>query len=204
MFENHGKIIGMFGGCHHAGGALGAAIVACTTWSWRWLKPGKVSTHSSVGFIFEDGFRMIFEAREPNAWQGPIPVDKVVAWVAREPKKRRFTMYDIPEYMIDAAAAQRKYDRSQAMLRVWDYSVKQLPRMGVRKWLPFLPINATPNAVVCSEAATIILGPEVDVCKIVGKSKPDLINPFLFEKAMKAICAKPAHEPADVSNAYAN
>lgn len=201
MTSGHGRIVGMFMGCHRAGGALGTAITVCTTWVWRWFKPSKVSTHSSVGFIYQDGYREIFEAREPNNWQGPISVERVLAWVNRK-KGRRFTMYDVPAYLIDHNAAERKYARCVAMLRVWTYSVKQLPRMGIRKWLPFIPINTTPNKVVCSEAATIILGPEVDVCDISGKKKPDLVTPYDYEQAARAICAKPRHHVADTTNEY--
>jgi hypothetical protein len=192
----------MFGGCHRSGGFIAGAITVFTTWPWRWIKPRKVSSHSSVGFIYQDGYREIFEAREGKSWQGPIPVSKVLDWVSRDPKKRRFTMYDIPEYMIDGAAARKKHARCLDMLRVWSYSTKQLPRMGVRKYLPFLPMRPTPNDVVCSEAADIILGPEVDVCKLTGKKSPDRVTPYDFERAMKAICAKPHHEPADTSDAY--
>lgn len=201
MTEGHGRIIGMFMGCHRAPGKLGVAITVCTTWIWRWFKPAAVATHSSVGFIYQDGYREIFEAREPKNWQGPIPVDRVLAWVNRK-KGRRFTMYDIPTYLLDARAAERKHGRCMALLQIWTYSVAQLPRMGIRKWLPFLPINTTPNAVVCSEGATLILGPEVGVCALTGKKKADLVTPFDYEQAAKAICAKPRHHIADTSNEY--
>lgn len=200
--NHHGAIIGMFGGCHRSEGVIGTAIMVFTTWPWHWVRPRNVASHSSVGFIYEDGYREIFEAREGKSWQGPIPVSKVEAWVLRNPKKRRFTMYDLPSYMIDMEAALRKRKRCVEMLEVWVYSVGQLPRMGVRKYLPFLPINTTPNNVVCSEAATIILGPEVDVCRLTGKSNPDLVNPYDFEKAMKAITAEPRHAVADTTDAY--
>lgn len=199
---DHGAIVGMFGGCHRSDGAVGAAIMVCTSWFWRWFKPRKVSTHSSVGFIYEDGYREIFEAREGKSWQGPIPVSKVHAWVARNPHKRRFTMYALPGYLIPMNIAILKRRRCVAMLEVWTYSLPQLPRMGLRKYLPFLPINATPNKVVCSEAATLILDPEAGILKATGKRKADLVNPFLYEQALKKICAKPKHKPADTSDAY--
>lgn len=198
----HGALVGMFGGCHRSEGVVGAAIMVFTTWPWRWARPRSVASHSSVGFIYEDGYREIFEAREGKSWQGPIPVSKVEAWAARNPGRRRFTMYDIPHYMIDMAAALRKRRRCVEMLGVWRYSLIQLPRMGIRKYLPWLPINTTPNNVVCSEAATIILGPEVDVCRLTGKRKPDLVNPYDFERAMKALTVKPRHDVVDASDAY--
>jgi hypothetical protein len=197
----HGAPVGMFGGCHRAPGFIGGAIMVFTTWPWRWAKSRKVATHSSVGFIYQDGYREIYEAREGKSWQGPIPVWKVEAWAAKEPK-RRFSMYDIPGYLVSADSACRKLARCEAMKGVWKYSMGQLPRMGLRKYLPFLPINTTPNNVVCSEAATIILGPEVDVCKLTGKSKPDLVTPFDFERAMKLLTSKPKRAPSDVSDAY--
>lgn len=203
MTEGHGKIVGMFGGCHSCTeGVVGKAIIACTTFVWRWFRPLEVSTHSSVGFIYEDGYREIFEAREGKSWQGPIPVEKVVAWAARNPKKRRFTMYDIPDCMIDGSMASLRWMFCYRQLSVWTYSVAQLPRMGLRKWLKFLPINATYNQVVCSEAATIVLDPPCPILRIAGVSKPDLVTPYLFEKAMKEICAEPRHEATDTSDAY--
>ena len=198
----HGPVIGMFGGCHRSNGFIGAAIMVFTTWAWRWFKPIKVSTHSSVGFIYEDGYREIFEAREGKSWQGPIPVHKVDAWVARNPSKRRFTMYDIPDYLIPMEIALLKRLRCISMLEVWIYSLKQLPRMGLRKWLPFLPMKPTPNKVVCSEAAALILDPDCSILKTTGKSKADLIHPADFERALKIITAKPKHEIAETQGAY--
>lgn len=200
--NHHGPIIGMFGGCHRAEGFVAAVIMVFTTWFWRWFKPMDVSTHSSVGFIYADGHREIYESREGKCWLGPIPVEKVEAWVARKPKKRRFTMYDIPAYLISGEAARRKHSRCEDMLFVWVYPIKQLPRMGIRKYLPFLPMKPTPNAPPCSESATIIFDPEVDVCKLVGKSIPDLITPYDFEHAMKAVCAAHRHKPTDTADAY--
>lgn len=202
MKNAHGKIVGLFGGCHHAPGFVGTSIVVFTTWPWRWFRKKKVSTHSSVGVIYEDGYRELYEAREGKSWQGPIPVSKVEEWVARKPKQRRFTMYDIPADMISADAMNRKRAMCERFLKIWDYSIMQLPRMGVRKYLPFLPINHTPNEVVCSEAATIILSPEVPILRVAGKRTPDLVNPYDFEQALKRICIEPRHEVADVSDAY--
>lgn len=198
----HGPIVGMFGGCHRSDGFLAKAIMVCTTWFWRWFRRMEVASHSSVGFIYADGYRELYEAREGKSWQGPIPVSKVLAWVERNPKKRRFTMYDLPSYLIEMEATLQKKKRCEAMLEVWIYSIAQLPRMGIRKWLPFLPINATPNKVVCSEAAALILDPEAGILKAVGKRKADLITPFDFEKALQIICAKPKHKRADTSHAY--
>ncbi len=201
----HGEITEMFGGCHSAlDGTIGKAIVIFTTWPWRWLKALKVSTHSSVGFVYADGFEVIFEAREGKSWQGPIPASKVDAWVRRNPKKRRFTRHYIPEHYLSRKEMQKKYNLCEHNLSVWTYSIAQLPRMGLRKYLPFLPINATPNKVVCSEGGTIIMEPHVPVLANCGKSKADLVTPFLFEKAMKRICLKPKHKPADTSDAYNN
>jgi hypothetical protein len=202
MTEGHGRIVGVFGGCHRAPGAVGAAITAFTTAVHRWFKPMGVSTHSSVGFLYEDGYREIFEAREGKSWQGPIPVSKVHAWVAREPSKRRFTMYDIPTCLIDESMAVMRWNLCRRQLHVWTYSIKQLPRMGLRKWMRFLPINTTHNQVVCSEAATIILDPPCPILRIAGVRVPDLVTPYLFEKAMKEICAEPGHAPTDASSAY--
>ena len=198
----HGAPIGMFGGCHRSAGLVGNAIMVFTTWAWRWFKPSQVASHSSVGFIYADGYREIYEAREGKSWQGPIPVQLVKAWEARDPKKRRFTMYDIPAYLICDEGACRRLSRCEDMLRVWTYSMRQLPRMGIRKWLPFIPMKPTPNAVVCSEAATIILGPQVNVCQMTGRKTPDQVTPFDFEQAMKKLTAKPKHEPSDTSDAY--
>jgi len=192
----------MFGGCHHAEGVVGAAIVAGTTFFWRWFKSLVVSTHSSVGFVYEDGYREIFEAREGKSWQGPIPASKVIAWQRRNPKKRRFTMYDIPLYLIDAEDCLSKRRQCEAMLKVWTYSLKQLPRMGIRKYLRFLPMKTSPNAVVCSEAATVILDPDAGVLRATGKRTADRVTPFAFERAMKHITAPPHHPPTDVSGAY--
>lgn len=204
MTEGHGKLVGMFGGCHHSEGFVGAAIVACTTFLPRWFRSIKVSTHSSVGFIYADGYREIFEAREGKSWQGPIPVYKVEDWVARMPKKRRFTMYDIPDCMINASMTAMRWNLCYRQLSVWTYSLFQLPRMGLRKWLRFLPINATYNQVVCSEAAAIVLDPPCPVLRVAGVSKPDLVTPFLFEKSMIEICAKPTHAVAETRDAYEN
>jgi hypothetical protein len=197
----HGNIVGMFGGCHRSSGFIGGAIMVATTWPWRWFKPSKVSSHSSIGFIYSDGYREIFEAREGKSWQGPIPVDKVERWVA-ENKKRRFTMYDIPDNMISIESMSRKYLRCEAMLTVWTYSMMQLPRMGIRHFIPFLPMKPTPNKVVCSEAATIILGPDVDICRMTGKFSPDRVTPYDYEAALKLLTAKPKHQPADTKDAY--
>ncbi len=198
---NHGPPIAMFGGCHRSAGPLGVAIMLCTTWPWRWLKPGQVSTHSGVGFVYRDGHREIYEAFEGAGWRGPIPVLKVEGWVSRN-KRRRFTMYDIPEYLISPDAATYKLKRCEALMGVWRYSIWQLPRMGLRHFLRFLPINTTADKVVCSEAATIIFDPEIDVCKLTGKRKPDLVTPYDFEQAMKLVTAKPKRAPGDSSDAY--
>ena len=181
----------MFGGCHRGDGFLAAAITAFTTWPWRWFKPRKVSTHSSVGFVYPDGRREIYEAREGQSWQGPIAVETVQNWVARKPKKRRFTMYDIPAYKLNAVEAARKLRMCKAKKGVWKYSLLQLPRMGLRKYVPFLRMRTTPNAVVCSEAAALVFAPQVDVCKLTGKSTPDAVTPADFEQAMQAVCKKP-------------
>lgn len=198
-----GGPVGMFGGCHSTTeGIVGPAIIACTTWFPRWLRPLAVSTHTSVGFIYADGYREIFEAREGKSWQGPIPVEKVEAWVARNQSRRRFTMYDIPRPLIDQSIAGRKHALAMRNRAIWKYSLRQLPRMGLRKWLPFLPLRPTPNAVVCSEAATIVLDPECGVLRTLGLLVPDRVTPYLFEKAMKAICKKPYKEPACVADEY--
>ena len=203
MTKDHGPIIGMFGGCHRGNGFIAGSITYYTTWPWRWFRASKVSTHSSIGFIYANGYREIYEAREGQSWQGPIPIAKVRAWQLRKKKKRRFTMYDIPAHLIDMVEADKKHDYCESKLGVWSYSLFQLPRMGIRKYLPFLPINATPDKVVCSEAATIILGPQLDVCKIMGKRKPDLVTPFDFEQAMKSVTKKREGKLPDVSEAYA-
>lgn len=200
---NHGKIVAIFGGCHSSlDGLLGKAIVVFTTWPWRWFKMLKVSTHSSVGFQYEDGYEEIFEAREGKSWQGPIDATRVDEWVRRKPRKRRFTKYYIPDHLIGQEGLERKYELCVHNLSIWTYSIKQLPRMGLRKYLPHLPINATPNEVVCSEGATIVMEPQIPVMANVGKDKADLVTPFLFEKAMKRICKKPTHAPSDTSDAY--
>ena len=199
---DHGRIIGVFGGCHHDGGLIGNSIMVFTTWPWRWLMPMKVSTHSSVGFIYQDGYREIFEAREGKSWQGPIPVSKVQAWVSRDPKRRRFTMYDIPSDIIDPGTAAMRYNFCMRMLGVWTYSTIQLPRMGLRKYLPFLPLNTTHNEVVCSEAATIVLDPPCHILCIAGVRNPDRVTPWLFELAMKEICAKERKKAQAASAAY--
>lgn len=198
---NHGPVVGMFGGCHRSSGAVASAITIFTTWPRRWFQPRKVASHSSVGFIYQDGYREIYEAREGKSWQGPIPVSKVEEWAHRN-KKRRFTMYDIPVYLIADRSARQKIAYCEDMLGVWTYSMKQLPRMGLRKYLPMLPMKPTPNKVVCSEAASIILGPQVNVCRLIGKKSPDRVTPFDFEQAMKLITAESKHKPADISHAY--
>ena len=199
---DHGRIIGVFGGCHHDGGLIGNSIMVFTTGFWRWFKPIDVSTHSSVGFIYQDGYREIFEAREGKSWQGPIPVSKVQAWVSRDPKRRRFTMYDIPSDIIDPGTAAMRYNFCMRMLGVWTYSTIQLPRMGLRKYLPFLPLNTTHNEVVCSEAATIVLDPPCHILCIAGVRNPDRVTPWLFELAMKEICAKERKKAQAASAAY--
>lgn len=199
---DHGRIVGIFGGCHHDGGLIGNSIMAFTTWPWRWLRPMDVSTHSSVGFIYQDGYREIFEAREGKSWQGPIPVSKVQDWVSRDPKRRRFTMYDIPSDIIDPGTAAMRYNFCMRMLGVWTYSTIQLPRMGLRKYLPFLPLNTTHNEVVCSEAATIVLDPPCHILCIAGVRNPDRVTPWLFELAMKEICAKERKKAQAASAAY--
>jgi hypothetical protein len=165
------------------------------------VRPRSVSTHSSVGFVYQDGYREIYEAREGKSWQGPIPVSKVEAWAARN-KKRRFTMYDIPKHLISQESMVRKITQCEMMLQVWVYSKAQLPRMGLRRLLPFLPMKPTPNQVVCSEAGTLILGPEVDVCRLTGKRSPDRVTPYDFERAMQIITAEANHNPADTKDAY--
>ena len=203
--QAHGPIVAMFGGCHsNTKGPVGKAIIGFTTWPWRWFKPKAVSTHSSVGFRFQDGHEVIFEAREGKSWQGPIPVEKVEAWVRRDPKTRRFTKYYVPNHYMTMGTMQLKYDLCMFNLRVWIYSIAQLPRMGLRKYLPFLPINQTPDKVVCSEAATIILHPQVPVLRYAKKKKADLVTPFLYERAMRKICQPSLHRPADASDAYKN
>lgn len=199
---DHGRIIGVFGGCHHDGGLISNSIMVFTTWPWRWLRPMEVSTHSSVGFIYQDGYREIFEAREGKSWQGPIPVSKVQDWVSRDPKRRRFTMYDIPSDIIDPGTAAMRYTFCMRMLGVWTYSTIQLPRMGLRKYLPFLPLNTTHNEVVCSEAATIVLDPPCHILCIAGVRNPDRVTPWLFELAMKEICAKERKKAQAASAAY--
>lgn len=201
MTPNHGRIMAVFGGCHRSDGGLAVAITICTTWMWRWFKASEVSTHSSVGFVYEDGYREIFEAREGKSWQGPIPVSKVLAWEHRN-KKRRFTMYTVPSCMISQEEAVKKYKFCMSKIGVWKYSVPQLPRMGIRKWLPFLPMKPTPNDVVCSEAASIVMAPQVDIPKLCGKRSDDRITPFDFEQAMRIITQEKRYDVTDVSDAY--
>jgi hypothetical protein len=199
----HGAVVGVFGGCHACyDGFIGHAIMIFTMPFWRWFKRLRVSTHSSIGFIYEDGYREIYEAREGKSWQGPISVERVQNWVKRSPKTRRFTMYDIPDYMVDMASALRKRKMCEDKLGVWLYSKMQLGRMGVRKHLKFIPMRPTPNNVVCSEAASIILYPQVNVLRLTGSPSFDLVNPYNFETAMKAVCMKKRSGRADVSDAY--
>lgn len=199
---DHGRVIGVFGGCHRDGGLVGTSIMIFTTWFWRWFNPTNISTHSSIGFIYQDGYREIFEAREGRSWQGPIPVERVQAWVSRNPKKRRFTMYDIPSDIIDPGTAAMRYNFCMRMLGVWTYSTIQLPRMGIRKYMPFLPLGTTHNEVVCSEAATIVLDPPCPILRVAGVRNPDMITPWLFEMAMKTICAKERKKAQAASAAY--
>lgn len=202
--KEHGNIVGMFGGCHRAEGFVAGAIMVFTTWPWRWFKPKKVSGHSSVGFIYEDGYREIYEAREGKSWQGPIPVEKVRKWVARNPKKRRFTTYDIPSDLLSRIDMTQKKKFCERKLGVWDYSIMQLPRMGVRKYLPFLPMKPTVNNVVCSEAATLVLEIQVPILATIGKPIADRVTPFDYERALKQICEEKEGGRPDVSDAYKN
>jgi len=185
--NEHGKIIGMFGGCHHCSDTLaGKIIVFFTSPPWHW-KGKKTATHSSVGFIYDNGYREIYEAREGKSWQGPIPVTKVKRWVKRSPETRRFTMYDIPEFHIDAEKAASKKDRCEAMLKMWSYNMLQLPYIALGRF--FIPITTfrSPNDVVCSEAASMILEPDVPVISLTGRRSVDLVTPRDFEKAMISI-----------------
>ena len=203
----HGRIVKMFGGCHACyDGFLGTAIMVSTTWFWSWFKRLKVPTHASIGFQYEDGYEEIFEAREGKSWQGPIPVAKVEAWALRNPKKRAFRKYYYPSYFLSEDEMQMKFRQCVHNLEIWTYSIKQLPRMGIRKILFFLPMRPTPNAVVCSEAATIISEPQIDILGVLGVKSADLVTPYLFEKACKLICTEgiSLHKPADVSDAYSN
>ena len=125
--NGHGAIIEMFGGCHHAEGKVGIAIIVFTTWGWRWVRPLEISTHSSVGFIFEDGYQEIWEAREGQSWQGPIDVEKVKAWEGRNPKKRRFTIYPIPMDLISQESMERKKEFS--MLITGGFLIFRSPKL---------------------------------------------------------------------------
>lgn len=111
-------------------------------------------------------------------------------------------MYDIPSDIIDPGTAAMRYNFCMRMLGVWTYSTIQLPRMGIRKYMPFLPLGTTHNEVVCSEAATIVLDPPCPILRVAGVRNPDMITPWLFEMAMKTICAKERKKAQAASAAY--
>jgi hypothetical protein len=202
--EVPGKAVAIAINTHRSEGFVGNSIARVTCplhWNLLPKKLATVPSHASVMFRLEDGRLVIYEAMEGKGWRGPIDFAKVEAWAAEKPGRWVRTFW-IPDALISEREADRKLKLCHERLNVWRYSTIQLPRMGIRKYVN-LPMKPTYNDVVCSEAGSIMLAPQVDVPMMCRKPSHDYITPYQLQCAMEALTMPARHGAVSTDDAYA-
>lgn len=149
-------------GCVHSTGAIGKAICFFTSPVKKMLRhPSKIkaiwkdtATHVFIWFRDVHGEVQYFEALEGEGWRGPYPILKAHVWASEEPG-RWVKEYDLTRFLaLTNDEMSRRFQFCHDMLNYWKYNTKQLaiqPRtMGVVRLL----VKASPDDVICSEAAS--------------------------------------------------
>ena len=159
-------------------------------------------SHQLIGFELVDGSPVYYESLYKTGFTGPHDLAKLTAWLAKNPA-RKFVKTFVP---IDAAASQAKRlaaDRMAGNMGVGHqagYGKLQLLLMAAFERYG-IPVPASPNHVVCSEAVSRLLCPEIDLRDHRRKSH-DEVNPnsawhrWLEIQAGHGAITAPAQPPA--------
>ena len=140
----------------HSETKFGKAIQWTTTKWWKMLSKRArkaCPTHAYVWFRHMSGNVVYFEALEGEGFQGPYPIEKMVAWVEKDPENRWHKEYDLTDWV----DPQDAYRFCELMIPRWRYNTKRLPLQLRTAGLGRRIIPASPNDVICSEADSRVL-----------------------------------------------
>lgn len=116
------------------------------------------ATHAFSWFRDARGKVVYFEALEGRGWRGPLAIEEVRAWAAAEPK-RWVEEHDLTPWLSSVMDERHRF--CMAMKGRWEYNVAQLGLQGrvaqlSRSVFARSFFKATPNDVICSEAAAVV------------------------------------------------
>ena len=146
-------------------------------------------SHCGLGFDMNDGSQVYYEAHSDNGFGGPWSIVRLQSWIARKTGRwaRRYTL------PLSSAAVARLYELCERQRGVWPYPLGQLVQMW--RWTRFsLPITASDDAVVCSEAVSRLVhmaDGSTHIPTIAGRPGHDYIAPSDVAYAMREIGIEP-------------
>lgn len=142
----------------------------------RMAKLTKFSTdgpfsHMGIGFELTDGSEIYFEALKHDGFVGPKPISSVRKYVA-ENTARKLVLEYTP---LNEDISNRKLIECKKLVGTVGYYSFQLALMGLSERYHF-PVPRSPSRVVCSEAVSRIVFPEIDL-RDSRRTRHDMVNP---------------------------
>ena len=127
--------------------------------------------HMGGGFDLSDGTSEIYEALFGRGFIGPTPLRSLKAWQLRQPERKMAIVY----LDLDEEQSEVKRQTCKRMVGTIGYAEFQLVLMGLFERYG-LPVPRSPRRVVCSEAWSRILHPEMDL-RDRRRRRDDYVNP---------------------------
>jgi len=165
--------VSMWAGCSRAPGLVSARIAAVTappSWLFR-MDLDKVPSHAFLYFEMSDSSTVLCEAHAFEGWQ--VKDGRVI----QEFATRRGCWAKLWRLPFDEERAYWKLVRCRGKVGTWTYSESQIARMLLWRRLR-LPMRRSRNRVVCSEADSRILAPEINLPKYFNLKDHDYVMPI--------------------------
>lgn len=119
-------------------------------------------SHMGIGFSLSDGTDVYYEALFSNGFTGPWPKRALIDW-REEDKRRRLVVMDT---WINPTWSEKIHQNAQEMRGRVSYGKVQIlwnwffERIGQHAWIR---IPKTCGKVTCSESASTLIGPQIDL-----------------------------------------
>jgi len=127
--------------------------------------------HMGIGFKLLTGEQIYYEALFGKGFIGAKPLIRLQNFVKENPKRK----YALEYTDLNESQSQEKLNRCEEMKGTAGYAELQLLFMAMSERY-HIPVPRSKNRVVCSEAVSRILYPEIDL-RDSRRSRHDMVNP---------------------------
>ena len=152
--------------------------------------------HMGIGFNLSNGMQIYYEALFAQGFVGPISISELHNFIIEKPKRK----YAIEYTDLNESQSRQKLKACEEMRGTAGYAELQLLAMAMSERY-HIPVPRSPRRVVCSEAVSRILSPEIEL-RDSRRTRHDMVNPssawrrWLEIKSGYAHISALAHAPA--------